>query len=115
MNEPADSINQIRRTLAASPNGNKAAGVALYSYGATRAGTPEDSSTPPRSARSLVRPRRHWPGQRRPAALRNPDLPASHRGQSRSNRQHCPVREHRRSPDRRPRRSHWLTLPLQPP
>jgi uncharacterized lipoprotein YddW (UPF0748 family) len=46
MNEPADSINQIRRALAASPNGNKVAGVALYSYGATRAGTPEDSSTP---------------------------------------------------------------------
>ena len=46
MNEPAESINQIRRTLAASPSGTKVAGVALYSYGATRAGTPDDGATP---------------------------------------------------------------------
>jgi uncharacterized lipoprotein YddW (UPF0748 family) len=44
MNEPADSISQIRRALASTGSGSGAsgssrvAGVALYSYGATRAG-----------------------------------------------------------------------------
>jgi len=46
MNEPAESISQVRRALAANPNGNRTAGVALYSYGATRVGTSNDDVTP---------------------------------------------------------------------
>jgi uncharacterized lipoprotein YddW (UPF0748 family) len=39
LNDPAESISQVRRALAATgPNGNRVAGVGLYSYGATRAG-----------------------------------------------------------------------------
>jgi uncharacterized lipoprotein YddW (UPF0748 family) len=38
MNEPAESINQIRRALADTPGSPRLAGVSLYSYGATRAG-----------------------------------------------------------------------------
>jgi hypothetical protein len=36
MNEPGDSLSQIRRALAETPGSPRLAGVALYSYGATR-------------------------------------------------------------------------------
>jgi hypothetical protein len=32
LNSPAESISQLRRVLAASPNGTRLAGVSLYSY-----------------------------------------------------------------------------------
>lgn len=44
LNDPAESVSQIRRALTASPSGARAAGVALYSYAATRTGA-EDAST----------------------------------------------------------------------
>jgi uncharacterized lipoprotein YddW (UPF0748 family) len=45
LNDPAESMNQIRRALAATPDGARVAGVALYSYGATRAGGGDTGST----------------------------------------------------------------------
>jgi len=46
LNDPAESVSQIRRALAPDPAGARTAGVILYSYGATRAGTPDDAGTP---------------------------------------------------------------------
>jgi uncharacterized lipoprotein YddW (UPF0748 family) len=45
LNDPAESVSQIRRALAAGPADARAAGVVLYSYAATRAGTPDDGAT----------------------------------------------------------------------
>lgn len=45
LNDPAESINQIKRTLAAGPTGERTAGVALYSYAATRAGGGDNTVT----------------------------------------------------------------------
>ena len=45
MNDPADSLSQIRRALADAPGRPKAAGIALYSYGATRPVPSDTAST----------------------------------------------------------------------
>jgi uncharacterized lipoprotein YddW (UPF0748 family) len=45
LNDPAASLSQIRRALAAGPDDARTAGVALYSYAATRADTPDDTAT----------------------------------------------------------------------
>jgi uncharacterized lipoprotein YddW (UPF0748 family) len=45
LNDPAESVSQIKRALAAGPGDTRATGVALYSYAATRAGTPDDTAT----------------------------------------------------------------------
>jgi hypothetical protein len=45
LNDPAASVSQIRRALADVPGGARAAGVVLYSYAATRDGTPDDGAT----------------------------------------------------------------------
>lgn len=42
LNDPVESVSQIRRALAAGPGGSRAAGVALYSYAATRADLSDD-------------------------------------------------------------------------
>jgi uncharacterized lipoprotein YddW (UPF0748 family) len=45
LNDPAESVSQVKRALAAGANGSRTAGVALYSYAATRAGTPDETAT----------------------------------------------------------------------
>ncbi|MCC6419373.1 MAG: family 10 glycosylhydrolase [Gemmataceae bacterium] len=76
LNDPAESISQIRRALAPGAAGNRAAGVILYSYGATRAGTPDTGSTPrPLSAEvwaALTQPGAANGGQPPFAALAQP-------------------------------------------
>ena len=80
LNDPAESVSQIKRALAAGPGDTRATGVALYSYAATRAGTPDDTATSRYlERRGLVRPDRARPGQRRSAPVRRADVPARRR------------------------------------
>jgi len=45
MNDPSESVSQIRRAMAPGPSGSRVAGVALFSYAVARRGT-GDESTP---------------------------------------------------------------------
>jgi uncharacterized lipoprotein YddW (UPF0748 family) len=54
MNDPAGSIAQVRRALADGPGGNRTAGVALYSYGATRQTADGDDTTTTRAQAAEV-------------------------------------------------------------
>lgn len=49
LNEPSESIAQIKRALAQNPNGPSTAGVALYSYGATRPSAAGDDTVTSRA------------------------------------------------------------------
>ena len=54
LNEPSESIAQIKRALAASPTGARTAGVALYSYAATRANGGGDETVTTRAENAEV-------------------------------------------------------------
>ena len=74
LNEPADSIAQIKRALAPNPAGASAAGVALYSYAATRPSAAGDDTVTTRAQSAEV-----WAALTEPGPLNGGQPPFSAR------------------------------------
>lgn len=74
LNEPADSISQVKRALAPNPNGPGTAGVALYSYAATRPTPAGDDTVTTRAQAAEI-----WAALTEPSAVNGGQPPFASR------------------------------------